>query len=103
VKTAWIPSPAPEEAGGMEDQISTLSDMAKFSGGASASDEDMLSSLASDIKRVIKEKDVSLLRDLKDFKAPATDIENELTEMSDRLKASTGRKKKGVPSAKGMK
>ena len=39
----------------------------------------MLSSLASDIKYVKKEQNVSLLRELKDFKAPATDIEKELS------------------------
>ena len=45
----------------------------------------MLSSLASDIKHVKKERDLSLLRDLKDFKAPAADIEKELSEMSGQL------------------
>jgi hypothetical protein len=66
------------------------------SGIAPGSDEDMLSSLATDIKQVKKEKNVSLLRELKDFKAPATDIEKELSDISEQLKtaASTGAKKK---------
>ena len=49
--------------------------MASFAGGASGTDEDLLSSLASDVKHVAKEQNISLLRDLKDFKAPATAIE----------------------------
>ena len=81
VKTAWIPSDAPKGAGDqVEDQISTQSDMAAFASG-SGNDEDLLSSIASDVKHVTKERDVSLLRELKDFKAPATEIEQELDAM----------------------
>lgn len=81
------------------------SDMSSFASGTSiGSDEDMLSSLASDIKQVKKEQDVSLLRDLKDFKAPATDIEKELLEMSEQLNAAgKGVKKKISSSTQGMK
>jgi hypothetical protein len=50
-------------------------------------DDDLLSSLASEIKHVKKEKDLSLLRDLKDFKAPASDIEQELQGVVDQLTA----------------
>ncbi|MFA5236692.1 MAG: hypothetical protein WC362_02420, partial [Methanoregula sp.] len=81
------------------------SDMSSFASGTSiGSDEDMLSSLASDIKQVKKEQDVSLLRDLKDFRAPATDIEKELLEMSEQLNAAgKGVKKKISSSTQGMK
>lgn len=60
-------------------------DMSSFAAGPSGTDEDMLSSLASEIKHIKKEKDVSLLRDLKDFKAPASDLEKELQDMTDQL------------------
>ena len=62
VKTAWIPSDAPKGADQSEDSIGTQSDMASFAGGASGSDEDLLSSISSDVKRTTKEKDTSLLR-----------------------------------------
>jgi len=86
VKTAWIKSDAPKNASQFEDQISTQSEMAAFAGGGSG-DADLLSSLAADVKHVKKEKDISLLRELKDFKAPAADIENELNEMYTRMNA----------------
>ncbi|MGA2913093.1 MAG: hypothetical protein ABSE07_06220 [Methanoregula sp.] len=103
VKTDWIPSDAPKGADIAENQISTQADMASFAGGASGTDEDLLSSLASDVKHVKKERNLSLLRDLKDFKAPATEIENELKETDKRLKTPRIRKEKGIPPAKGMK
>ncbi|HNX17340.1 MAG TPA: hypothetical protein PKM50_03315 [Methanoregula sp.] len=63
-------------------------DMSAFAAGtAPGSDEDMLSSLAADIKQVKKEADVSLLRELKDFKAPATDIETDLKDIAEQLNA----------------
>ncbi len=103
VKTAWIPSDAPSGASAAENEVSTQADMASFASGASGTDEDMLSSLASDVKHVKKEQNTSLLRDLKDFKAPATDIESELDSMYQRMKASRGPEKKAVPGAKKMK
>jgi hypothetical protein len=103
VKTAWIPSDAPEGADIAESPISDQADIASFSRGASASDEDMLSSLASDVKQVKKERNLSLLRDLKDFRAPAAEIEAELDETSEWLKNSQSRKVKSIPPAKGMK
>jgi hypothetical protein len=84
VKTEWISSDAP---GGGTDQISTQADMVVFAGGSQGTDEDLLSSIASDVKTVKKETDISLVRELKDFKAPATDIEKELTDMYGRLQA----------------
>jgi hypothetical protein len=78
--------------------------MSSFSKGASGSDEDLLSSLASDVKHVKKERNLSLLRDLKDFKAPATEIEDELKEIHDRLGLQrTEKKKAGVPPVERMK
>ena len=75
--------------------------MASFAGGASGSDEDMLSSLASDVKHVTKEKNTSLLRDLKDFKAPAIDIENELKDMYETMKSASDPRKKAITAGKG--
>lgn len=85
VKTAWIPSDAPGNANLAEDQIGMQSDMAAFASSSGGTDEDLLSSIASDVKHVTKEKDVSLLRELRDFKAPAEQIEKELTEMYQRM------------------
>jgi hypothetical protein len=96
VKANWIASDAPKGADLAEDQISTQDDMSSFAGGASGTDADMLSSLASDVKHVTKEKNTSLLRDLKDFKAPATEIENELKDMYDRMKAGQNSEKKAI-------
>ncbi|HPS23808.1 MAG TPA: hypothetical protein PLM60_10445 [Methanoregulaceae archaeon] len=80
------------------------SDISSFAaGGGPGSDDDMLSSLASDIKQVKKEKDVSLLRELKDFQAPATDIEKELQEMADHLNEAGKGIKKKKSSPQGMK
>jgi hypothetical protein len=84
VKTAWIPSDAPKDAGETEDEVSTQADMAAFAGG-SGGDDDLLSSIASDVKHVKKEQDLSLLRELKDFRAPAAEIEGELGGMFERL------------------
>ncbi|MGB8219269.1 MAG: hypothetical protein WCE46_02665 [Methanoregula sp.] len=99
-----IPATPITVAGGSESSADTdKTDMSSFAAGnAAGSDDDMLSSLASDIKQVKKEKDVSLLRELKDFKAPATDIEKELLEMSEQLNASKGATKKNL-SAKSVK
>jgi hypothetical protein len=85
----------------LEDDHSEISAFA--AGTVTGSDEDMLSSLATDIKHVKMEKDVSLLRELKDFKAPATDIEKELSEMSEQLKTASKGTKKKIPSSQGVK
>lgn len=97
--TPITPAGAPDNIA--EDQ-GDISSFAAGSGGP-GSDEDMLSSLASDIKQVKKEKDVSLLRELKDFKAPATDIEKELQDMSEQLNAIGRDPKKNVSSPEGIK
>ena len=103
VKTDWIPSDAPQGTNTAENEISTHDEMASFAAGASGSDDDLLSSLASDVKHVKKEKNTSLLRDLKDFKAPADDIENELKDICQKIKAARSPEKKTVPGAKRMK
>ena len=103
VKADWIASDAPKGADLPGDEISTQDDMSSFAGGASGSDADLLSSLAADVKHVTKEKNTSLLRDLKDFKAPATDIENELKDMYDRMKAVPNPGKKAIPPLKRTK
>jgi len=99
-----VPATPITPAGGSENSADDdQSDMSSFAAGtATGSDEDMLSSLASDIKHVKKEQDVSLLRELKDFKAPATEIEKDLTEISAQLTASTSALKKILPT-KGRK
>jgi len=80
------------------------SDISSFAAGnGPGSDDDMLSSLASDIKQVKKEKDVSLLRELKDFKAPAADIEQELQEMAGQLDTASDKQKKKKAPVQGLK
>jgi hypothetical protein len=98
VKTAWVPSDAPKDAAaGAEDEVSTQADMAAFASGA-GTDEDLLSSIASDVKRTKKEQDISLVRELKDFRAPASEIEQELGGMFERMNlAQETQKKKTSP------
>jgi hypothetical protein len=103
VKTAWIPSDAPKGAEQQDDQIGTQADMASFAGGASGSDEDLLSSISSDVKRTVKEKDTSLLRELKDFKAPANEIEKELSDMFQKMSSVQKPKEKIPPGTNGVK
>ena len=103
IKTEWVKSDAPKNAGQTEDQVSTQSDMAAFSGGAGASDADMLSSLAADVKHVKVEKNLSLLRELKDFKAPASEIESELTDMYTRMDSIKKTQNNKTPPPEGIK
>jgi hypothetical protein len=103
VNPDWIASDAPKGADLPGNQASTDKDMAAFAGGAAGSDADMLSSLASDVKYVAKEQNLSLLRDLKDFKAPASEIESELQYVHDRMKAGQAPGKKTTPPQKNTK
>ena len=103
VKPDWIASDAPKGADLPGNQVSTDKDMASFAGGASSSDADMLSSLASDVKYVAKEQNLSLLRDLKDFKAPASEIESELQYVHDMMNAGQASGKKTTPPQKKTK
>ena len=102
VKTDWIKSDAPKDAGQFEDQISTQSEMAAFAGGG-GSDADLLSSLASEVKFVKKEKNLSLLRELKDFQASGEEIEGELTEVYTRMNAIKETQKKITSPPEGIK
>jgi hypothetical protein len=103
VNPDWIASDAPKGADLPGNQVSNDKDMASFAGGASSSDADILSSLASDVKYVAKEQNLSLLRDLKDFKAPASEIENELQYVHDWMKAGQTSGKKTTPPARKTK
>jgi hypothetical protein len=103
VNPDWIASDAPKGADLPGNQASTDKDMTAFAGGAAGSDADMLSSLASDVKYVAKEQNLSLLRDLKDFKAPASEIESELQYVHDRLKAGQASGKITTPPQKKTK
>jgi hypothetical protein len=103
VKADWIASDAPKGADLPGDETSTRDEMSSFAGGPSGSDADMLSSLAADVKHVTKEKNTSLLRDLKDFKAPATDIENELNDIHEMMKAVPNPRKKAIQPPKRTK
>ncbi|MHB8165104.1 MAG: hypothetical protein ACYDDV_12340 [Methanoregula sp.] len=102
IKTEWIKSDAPKDATQFEDEISNQSDMAAFAGGG-GSDADLLSSLASDVKQVKVEKNLSLLRELKDFKAPASEVESELSDMFTRMSAIQKTEKKDIPPKEGTK
>jgi hypothetical protein len=104
VKTDWIPSDAPRDAGSAAEQSPGRSDISSFAKGVSGGDDDLLSSLASDVKQVKKERNLSLLRELKDFKAPATSIEDELKETYEMLKLSkTERNIAGILPVKGKR
>ncbi len=96
VKADWVASDAPQGADLPGDGISAQDEMSSFAGGPSGSDADLLSSLASDVKHVTKEKNTSLLRDLKDFKAPAIEIENELNDIFETMKAVRNPGKKAI-------
>ena len=87
----------------MEDQIGVQSDMASFASGAGGTDEDILSSITSDVKTVKKEEDLSLLRELKDFKAPASQIEDELKGMFDQIANAPVKKDKDKTAPDGIK
>lgn len=76
---------------------SDQSEMAAFA-SASGGDDDMLSSLAADIKTVKKELDISLLRELKDFRAPGKAIETELTDLYTTMNAAVEKQRKLRPA-----
>jgi hypothetical protein len=82
---------------GMIQRVNDQSDMTVFTAPPSA-DDMMISSLAADIKTTKKAKDISLLRDLKDFKVQAKDIEKELSELYMGLSTIEDRKSKTKPS-----
>jgi hypothetical protein len=71
-------------------------DMTVFTAPVSADDR-IISSLVDVIKTTKKTKDMSLLRELKDFKAPAKDIEKELSDLYQGLDTISDRKGKTKP------
>jgi len=71
-------------------------DMTVFTAPVSADDR-IISSLVDVIKTTKKTKDMSLLRELKDFKAPAKDIEKELSDLYQGLDTISDRKNKTKP------
>jgi hypothetical protein len=103
VKADWMVSDVSKGADLPAEEISTRSDMASFAGGTSGNAADLLSLLASEVKHVAKEKNTDLLRDLHDFKAPSTEIENELKDTYDRMKAGKNSGKKAIPPPKRTK
>jgi len=58
-------------------KMSDEDDMISF-GSGSRQDDDLMASLKSEAKGVKKQENLSLLRDLKDVKVPASDLEKEL-------------------------
>ena len=95
-------TPAGESGSTADDNQGEISSFAAGS-AARGVDDDMLSSLATEIKHMKKERDHSLLRELKDFKAPATDIEMELSEVAEQLATVSKGAKKKIPSPQGIK
>jgi hypothetical protein len=77
---AVAPAISPPRVPGMNQNAGDLTDMTVFTTPVSA-DDLLVSSLAADIKITKKAKDVSLLRELKDYKAPAKKIEEELADL----------------------
>jgi cell division protein FtsB len=71
--------------------------MTVFTAPVSADDR-IISSLADALKTTKKVKDISLLRELKDFSAPAKDIEKELSDLYQGLDMISERKNKIKPS-----
>jgi hypothetical protein len=73
------PTPMPVVSGGAPGgrSDSTDYDMVSF-GSGHREDDDLMASLKSDAKSVKKQNNISLLRDLKDVRVPASDLEKEL-------------------------
>jgi hypothetical protein len=79
---------SPPKVPGMNQNAGDLTDMTVFTTPVSA-DDLLVSSLAADIKIAKKARDVSLLRELKDYKAPAKKIEEELSDLYAALRAAS--------------
>ena len=100
VKTIRVPSDAPDDAGGTGDDART--DTEAIARGASGG-EDLFRTIASDAKDVRNVQDTSLLRDLKDFRAPAAEIERELEDLSGHLNLARQKTKKDPPASRERK
>jgi hypothetical protein len=77
--SSLAPSPMPVVTGGAPGGKSDSNeyDMVSF-GSGHREDDDLMASLKSDAKGVKKQNNISLLRDLKDVRVPASDLEKEL-------------------------
>jgi hypothetical protein len=91
------PASSPPGVPGMNQNAGDLTDMTVFTAPVSE-DDMMVRSLAADIKIARKTKDVSLLRELKDYKAPAKKIEEELSDLYSGLNKISDKKSKIKPS-----
>jgi hypothetical protein len=87
------PANSPPKVPGMNQNAGDLTDMTVFTTPVSA-DDLLVSSLAADFKIAKKAKDVSLLRELKDYKAPAKKIEEELSDLYSELNKFSEKKAK---------
>ena len=88
---------SPPNVPGMNQNAGDLTDMTVFTTPVSA-DDLIVSSIAADIKITKKAKNVSLLRELKDYKAPAKKIEEELSDLYSGLNKISDKKNKIKPS-----
>jgi len=87
------PAISPPKVPGMNQNAGDLTDMTVFT--APVSEDDLVvRSIAADIRIARKTKDVSLLRELKDYKAPAKKIEEELSDLYSELNKFSEKKAK---------
>ena len=75
-----------DDEGGEENQEDAFS----FGGGGGSDEDDLLASLQSDIKSIKKNDEDSLLRELKNVKVPAVDLEKELTSVIEMINKTGG-------------
>jgi hypothetical protein len=97
MKTIRVPPGTPDVAGGSGD------DAPAATAATARGDEALFRTIASDGKEVRKEQDTSLLRDLKDFRAPAAEIERELEDLSGQLGMAQQKPKKNPPATREKK
>ena len=84
---SWMSSSAlDDDEGGEENQEDAFS----FGGGGGSDEDDLLASLQSDIKSIKKNDEDSLLRELKNVKVPAVDLEKELTSVIEMINKTGG-------------
>jgi hypothetical protein len=84
---SWMSSPGlDDDEGGEGEQEDAFS----FGGEGGSDEDDLLASLQSDIKSIKKNDEDSLLRELKNVKVPAVDLEKELTSVIEMLNKTGG-------------
>ncbi|KAF5064369.1 hypothetical protein DSECCO2_284990 [anaerobic digester metagenome] len=84
---------------GDEAKASSNDEMAAFAAGATGSERDMLSLLASDSKKVRVKQDLSLLRDLKDVHVGADELITDLEEVITLIGGATDTAKSEPPDS----